>query len=119
MSPSSRALARVALASLLFVSFAGCDGGGLPTGWRETPDGDGPRIVWDLYSGTLPVIPLPNDVATWPDPSSPTGMRINASTLVPTGLESRTRALFDELAWRRSGLVSRRGRRTGFPARPG
>ena len=25
--------------------------------------------------------------------------------------------LFDELAWRRSGLVSRRGRRTGFPAR--
>lgn len=25
--------------------------------------------------------------------------------------------LFDELTWRRSGLVSRRRRRTGFPAR--
>ncbi|HEX3290271.1 MAG TPA: hypothetical protein VHR46_02675 [Gaiella sp.] len=26
-------------------------------------------------------------------------------------------ALFDELTWRRSGLVSRRGRRRGFPSR--
>lgn len=36
----------------------------------------------------------------------------------PTGelVELRS-TLFDELAWRRSGLVSRRGRRTGFPAR--
>jgi uncharacterized protein (DUF1778 family) len=38
----------------------------------------------------------------------------------PTGeLAELRQALFDELAWRRSGLLSRRGRRTGFPARPG
>jgi len=83
------------LPSLLVV--AACDGGGLPTGWRETPAGTGPAIVWDLYAEGLPEIPLPNDVATWPDPTSPTGLRLNASVVVPTHIESRTRSLFDEL----------------------
>jgi hypothetical protein len=36
----------------------------------------------------------------------------------PTGeLAELRRVLFDELTWRRSGLKSRRERRTGFPAR--
>ncbi len=81
----------------LLLVIAACDGGGLPTGWRETPAGTGPRVVWDLYADTLPEIPLPNDVASWPDPTSPTGLRLNASLIVPTGLESHTRSLFDEL----------------------
>jgi hypothetical protein len=37
----------------------------------------------------------------------------------PTGdLVELRGVLFDELAWRRSGLVSRRKRRADFPARP-
>ena len=94
LDPSSVAR-RAVLVGVVFLS--ACDGGGIPTGWRATPAGEGPRIVWDLHAGTLPEIPLPNDVATWPDPTSPTGMRLNASTFVPTHLEARTRSLFDEL----------------------
>jgi hypothetical protein len=82
---------------LCTLTFVACDGGGLPTGWRETPTGTGPRIVWDLYAVGLPEIPLPNDLATWPDPSSPTGLRLNASLIVPTQLESNVRGRFDEL----------------------
>ena len=74
-----------------------CAGDGAPVAWRATPAGDGPRVVWDLYTETLPQIPLPNDVATWADPTSPTGRRINASLVVPTALERSTRARFDEL----------------------
>lgn len=76
---------------------AACDGGGLPQGLHPTPEGTGPMVVWDLYSDTLPIIPLPNDVATWPDPTSPTGLRINASLVVPTEIESHTREQFDQL----------------------
>ncbi|GAB4201642.1 MAG: hypothetical protein OHK0013_13930 [Sandaracinaceae bacterium] len=85
------------LASLFALALAGCDGGGLPPSWRETPIGRGPRVVWDLAARPLPEIPLPNDVATWPDPTSPTGRRINASLIAPTGIESRLRARFDAL----------------------
>jgi hypothetical protein len=53
--------------------------------------------VWDLEAEPLPEIPLPNDVATWPDPSSPTGRRINASILAPSGMERRLRQSFDRL----------------------
>ncbi len=75
----------------------GCDGGGLPPRWRATPGGNGPRVVWDLSARPLPEIPLPNDVATFPDPASPTGRRIDASLVAPTGIESRLRANFDQL----------------------
>ncbi len=74
-----------------------CSGDDSPIAWRATPAGNGPRVVWDLYSETLPQIPLPNDVATWPDPTSPTGRRLNASLVVPTSLERTTRGRFDEL----------------------
>jgi len=38
----------------------------------------------------------------------------------PSGVLVELRsALFDELTWRRSGLKRLRGRRSGFPARPG
>ena len=54
-------------------------------------------VTWDPYAEDLPLMPLPNDTATWPDPTSPTGRRINASMVVPTRLEQRTRELFDQL----------------------
>jgi hypothetical protein len=79
------------------LSLLACDGGGLPDGWRRTPAGAGPTIVWDLEAEPLPEIPLPNDVATWPDPSSPTGRRINASLIAPSGMERELRQNFDRL----------------------
>ena len=83
---------------VLYLLACACDdGGGLADGWARTPLGTGPRIVWDLEAAPLPEIPLPNDVATWPDPSSPTGRRINASLIAPSGMERRLRQSFDEL----------------------
>lgn len=54
-------------------------------------------VKFDFDHRPLPDIPLPNDIATRPDPDSPTGLRINASTLAPTGYERRTRTLLDGL----------------------
>lgn len=86
------------LASLSALTLAvSCDGGGMPPGWRITPPGSGPLVTWDPYAEDLPLMPLPNDTATWPDPTSPTGRRVNASMLVSTALETRTRELFDQL----------------------
>jgi hypothetical protein len=78
-----------------------------PQGLRPTPPGDGPRVVFDMFARPLPVIPLPNDVATWPDPDSPTGRRVNASKVAPTGMERRARDLFDSLdGWGTYGSLS-------------
>lgn len=79
------------------LAIGACDAGGVPRGWRETPDGTGPVVDWDLSAKPLPEVPLPNDAATWPDPTSPTGRRINASMVAPTRMESRMRRLFDGL----------------------
>ena len=54
-------------------------------------------VVYDWEALPLPVIPLPNDIATRHDPDSATGRRINASVVAPTGLERRVRELFDAL----------------------
>ena len=74
----------------------GClDGGGRASGWRDTPNGRGVGVRWDLNADPLPELPLPNDFATWPDPSSPTGLRINVSLVAPTAFERHTRERFD------------------------
>ncbi len=54
-------------------------------------------VKFDLFARHLPVIPLPNDLATRFDPSSATGRRINASMIAPTSMERRTRTLIDQL----------------------
>jgi hypothetical protein len=70
-----------------------------PEGLRETPHGDGPTVVIDWDARPLPELPLPNDLATRPDPTSPTGLRLNISVqAASTDLEARTRRKFDELS---------------------
>jgi hypothetical protein len=51
----------------------------------------------DLHHQPLPEMPLPNDLGTRFDPGSPTGRRINVSTIASTRLESRMRELIDDL----------------------
>lgn len=51
----------------------------------------------DFWHKPLPEVPLPNDLATRHDPTSPTGRRINASMLAPTGFEARVREKLDQL----------------------
>lgn len=54
-------------------------------------------VLYDFYAKPLPDIPLPNDIATRADLTSATGLRVNASMVAPTALESRVRELIDEL----------------------
>lgn len=61
------------------------------TGLRATPAGEGPTVVFDLSARPIPDLPLPNDIATRPDPSSPTGLRLNASLLATTEFEATLR----------------------------
>lgn len=74
-----------------------CDGGGTPAVHGYAPAGFGPQISWDLNAEPLPELPLPNDVATWPDRSSRTGRRINVSLVAPTDFETGTREEFNRV----------------------
>lgn len=78
---------------------AGCDSAldSHPAGLRYAPRSDGPRILFDLDARPLPEIPFPNDLATRPDPTSPTGRRLNLSVIGPTALESTVREKADRL----------------------
>ena len=67
------------------------------TGLRHTPVGPGAAVRFDLAHRPLPDIPLPNDTATWPDPTSRTGLRINASLVAPTKIEQQARRRFSEM----------------------
>ena len=90
-----RVPARFALAALVTFA-AGCDDVA-PAGLKRTPIGAGPAVRFDIAHRPLPDIPFPNDVATWPDPTSRTGLRVNASMVAPTTVEANARAKFDEL----------------------
>jgi hypothetical protein len=57
----------------------------------------GPSVLFDLRKQPFAEIPFPNDVATRPDPRSPTGLRVNASLVAPSSLATSQRALLDEL----------------------
>src|SRR2546430_10808152 len=74
----------------------GCSSGAVQGLAASTPSG-GPKLLFDLQKKPLPEIPFPNDLATRPDPNSPTGLRINASQIAPTRLEANVRRLLDTL----------------------
>ncbi|HUT99945.1 MAG TPA: hypothetical protein VM425_00745 [Myxococcota bacterium] len=80
---------------LLPLVLPACQAG--PEGIFATPPGGGPCVNFDLNHKPLPEIPFPNDVATRADPTATTGLRINASMMAPTQLESRVRAKMDHL----------------------
>ena len=83
-------------AALLAVGAAGCLDEA-PHGLKMTPSGPGARVRYDLGARPLPAIPLPNDAATWPDPTSRTGLRVNASLVAPTTIETQARARFSQM----------------------
>ena len=60
-------------------------------------------VKFDFFHRPLPDIPLPNDIATRADPTSATGLRLNASLLAPTSFEATLRRL---LAQRESAAVA-------------
>lgn len=66
-------------------------------GLAPAVDKGGPKVRFDLLHKPLPEIPFPNDLATRPDPLSPTGLRLNAALLAPTRLEANVRGLLDQL----------------------
>src|SRR5258707_15507076 len=67
------------------------------SGLKPPPAGPGATVVFDAIARPLPNIPLPNDVATFADPTSRTGRRINASLVAPTSMERIARQGFDDL----------------------
>jgi hypothetical protein len=66
-------------------------------GLRVTPDGAGPVVVVDWEREPAAELPFPNDLSTTPDPTSPTGLRLNFPTLEPTEYESEVRTNAGEL----------------------
>jgi hypothetical protein len=91
-------VARLFLASvtsLALTSLASC--AEPPAGLGLTPDGEGPMVVFEFDRKPLPEIPFPNDLATRPDSTSATGLRVNASLVAPTQLETTARTRIDEL----------------------
>jgi hypothetical protein len=91
---ASRSLGVSFLAASLFPLLPHCSVDHAPQGLRATPPGDGPQVVFDLTRRPLPEIPQPNDVATFPDPTSRTGRRINVSMVAPTSMEVAAREGF-------------------------
>lgn len=81
-------------AATLSTSAASCAVDTIPEGARRTPAGDGPRVVFDMNHRPLPDVPLPNDVATFADPTSRTGRRVNVSLSTPTRFETAQREGF-------------------------
>jgi hypothetical protein len=69
-----------------------------PQGLRATPPGTGPLVRVDWDAEPLPDIPFPNDLATRPDPSSPTGLRLNLPLQADVALERTARIELNKLS---------------------
>ena len=93
----TRSFTLVLTLALLSGSAEGCGIDTAPDGARATPPGGGPTVVYDTTRRPLPEIPQPNDIATFADPTSRTGRRINTSSVSSTRLESVARAGFNTL----------------------
>ncbi len=85
------------ISALLALLLVGCFATDAPRGLRATPPGDGPVVVWDVSAPGLPRLPLPNDALTWPDPTSPTGRRLDVGFRAGTALEDDLASDLNEL----------------------
>ncbi len=56
--------------------------------------GGATQVVFNVQARPLPEVPLPNDVATFPDPTSRTARRVQASLNADTAMERRAREAF-------------------------
>lgn len=90
----SRDILTTSLALAIIAALSGC---GAETEGLARSAPAAVTIEFDFDERPLPKIPLPNDIATRPDPTSATGLRINASLIAPTGMEQRVRGLLDSL----------------------
>lgn len=79
---------------MLFLFFACASA---PEGLLATPDGSGPVVIFDWDAHPIANIPFPSDLATRPDPTSITGLRLNVPALTHTLWESEARAGTNEL----------------------
>lgn len=80
-------------AALLLGSCAAPESEGL----APSQGGTGAAVKFDIYARPLPEIPIPNDIATRYDATSPTRLRINASLLADTRWERTVRKQLDDL----------------------
>lgn len=81
----------------IVVASPACAPDAAPDGVKRATKTGGPKIRFDLSKKPLPDLPLPNDVGTWPDPTSRTGKRIDVSVLAPTAIERSVRAQLGNL----------------------
>jgi hypothetical protein len=89
------------------VAIAACAVDTIPSSLAQTPPGSGPTVVFDLLNLPLPDIPQPNDIATFADPTSRTGRRIDASLVAPTSMEQVAREQIDEMeGWGTSAPIT-------------
>lgn len=79
----------------LVLAGAGCSEA--PRGLAATRSGSGPQVRFDFFADPLPDIPFPNDIATRPDDSTPTGLRLNVSLRGKTAQERFVRSKINEL----------------------
>lgn len=80
------------LAALTLPCMTSCmEGNAQPEALRVTRPTGGPRVAFDLEERPFPEIPFPNDIATRPDPTSPTGKRVNISQIGGIDAEQRVR----------------------------
>ncbi len=87
-----------ALATLVgLAALSGCTSDSIPERLGPAPARGGPTVVFEPTRRPLPGIPLPNDVATFADPTSRTGRRINVSLVAPTAMEEQARRDFSSL----------------------
>ena len=92
---------------MIIASVSACSVDQAPEGLRRTPPGPGATVRFDMFHKPLPDIPLPSDLAAWPDPSSRTGLRLNASLLAATAIERDARYQFDTMeGWGTFGWIS-------------
>jgi hypothetical protein len=80
----------------LAVALGQCDDTA-PDPLKRTPPGTGATVVWDLFARPLPEVPFPNDIATFADPTSRTGRRINISLFASTQFERNARSIVADM----------------------